>query len=40
MQPEDLSQLNVPSDPQIHPDGVRTAFVLTRMDLEEDGYRR
>ena len=40
MQPEDLSQLNVPSDPQIHLDGVRTAFVLTRMDLEEDGYRR
>lgn len=40
MQPEDLSQLTVPSDPQIHPDGVRTAFVLTRMDLEEDGYRR
>ncbi len=40
MQPEDLSQLTVPSDPQIHPDGVRTAFVLTRMDLDEDGYRR
>jgi dipeptidyl aminopeptidase/acylaminoacyl peptidase len=40
MQPEDLSQLTVPSDPQLHPDGVRTAFVLTRIDLEEDGYRR
>ena len=40
MQPEDLAHLNVPSDPQIHPDDVRTAFVLTRMDLEEDGYRR
>jgi dipeptidyl aminopeptidase/acylaminoacyl peptidase len=40
MQPEDLAQLNIPSDPQIHPDGVRTVFVLTTMDLEEDGYRR
>ena len=40
MEPENLSLLNVPSDPQIHPDGVRFAFVLTRMDLEEDGYRR
>ena len=40
MKPEDLARLNVPSDPQIHPDGVRIAFVLTRIDLEEDGYRR
>ena len=36
MQPEDLSQLNVPSDPQVHRDGLRFAFVLTRMDLDED----
>ncbi len=40
MQPEDLARLNVPSDPQVHPDGQRTAFVLNRIDLEEDGYRR
>ena len=40
MKPEDLSRLNVPTDPQLHPDGVRTAYVLTRIDLEEDGYRR
>ena len=40
MKPEDLSQLNVPSDPQLHPDGAKVAYVLTRIDLEEDGYRR
>lgn len=40
MKPEDLSRLNVPSDPQLHPDGVKVAYVLTRIDLDEDGYRR
>lgn len=40
MKPEDLSRLNFPSDPQLHPDGVKVAFVLTRIDLDEDGYRR
>jgi dipeptidyl aminopeptidase/acylaminoacyl peptidase len=40
MKPTDLARLAVPSDPQIHPDRVRVAYVLTRMDLEEDGYRR
>ena len=40
MKPEDLALMNVPSDPQLHPDGVRTAFTLSRIDLEEDGYRR
>ena len=40
MKPEDLARMTVPSDPQIHPDGVRTAFTVTRIDLEEDGYRR
>ncbi|MGH8923948.1 MAG: S9 family peptidase [Acidimicrobiia bacterium] len=40
MQPPDLALLAVPSDPQIHPDGVRVAFVISRLDLEDDTYRR
>ncbi|MDP3983997.1 MAG: S9 family peptidase [Acidimicrobiia bacterium] len=40
MQPTDLAQLQVPSDPQIHPDATGVAYVLTQMDLEADGYRR
>lgn len=40
MQPSHLKELQVPSDPQIHPEGVLVAYVLTTMDLEEDGYRR
>ena len=40
MQPQDLALLTVPSDPQIHPDGVRVAFVVSRLDIEEDTYRR
>ena len=40
MQMADLTELQLPSDPRIHPDGVLVAYVLTRMDLEEDGYRR
>jgi dipeptidyl aminopeptidase/acylaminoacyl peptidase len=40
MQPQDLALLAVPSDPQIHPDGVRVALVVSRLDLDEDTYRR
>ncbi|MGH8928626.1 MAG: S9 family peptidase [Acidimicrobiia bacterium] len=40
MRPQDLSLLSVPSDPRIHPDQDRVAFVLTRIDLEVDAYRR
>ncbi|MDE0235148.1 MAG: hypothetical protein OXM62_09075, partial [bacterium] len=39
MQPTDLSLLTSVSDPQIHPDGHRIAFVATTIDLEEDRYR-
>src|SRR3990172_1525033 len=28
------------SDPQIHPDGVRIAFAVSRMNLQEDRYDR
>jgi len=40
MKPSDIALLQIPSDPQIHPDQVRVAYVLTQMDLEADGYRR
>lgn len=40
MQPSDLEHLTVPSDPQLHPDGVRTAYVLTEIDVGEDRYVR
>ncbi|HKX76754.1 MAG TPA: S9 family peptidase [Acidimicrobiia bacterium] len=40
MKPSDLASLRIPSDPQIHPDGIRVAFVLTELDIKEDGYRR
>jgi dipeptidyl aminopeptidase/acylaminoacyl peptidase len=40
MRPDQLGDYGVPSDARIHPDGVRAAFVVTRMDLEEDRYVR
>ncbi len=40
MKPSDLASIQVPSDPQIHPDRVRVAFVLTTIDLDEDAYLR
>jgi dipeptidyl aminopeptidase/acylaminoacyl peptidase len=38
MRPDQLGDYRVPSDPRIHPDGVRAAFVVTQMNLEEDRY--
>ena len=38
MQPTDLALITSVSDPQIHPDGHRVAFVVTTMDLDEDRY--
>ena len=40
MRPEDLARFASVSDPQLHPDGVRVAFVVSRMDLEKDRYER
>jgi dipeptidyl aminopeptidase/acylaminoacyl peptidase len=40
LQPSDLQHLVVPSDPQLHPDGVRVAYVLTEIDLDQDRYDR
>ncbi|MDE0120844.1 MAG: S9 family peptidase [bacterium] len=39
MQPTDLSLITSVSDPQIHPDGHRIAFVATTIDLDKDRYR-
>ena len=40
MRPNQLGDFRVPSDAHLHPDGVRVAFVVTQMDLEEDEYVR
>ncbi len=40
MRPEQLGQFAVPSDPHLHPDGERIAFVVTKMDIEDDKYIR
>lgn len=40
MTPDDLSGYATPSDPQLHPDGLRAAFVVARMDLAADRYDR
>jgi dipeptidyl aminopeptidase/acylaminoacyl peptidase len=39
MLPEHLADYSVPTDAHLHPDGIRAAFVVTRMDLDEDVYR-
>ncbi len=39
MQPAEISLITSVSDPQIHPDGRRIAFVVTTIDLDEDRYR-
>jgi dipeptidyl aminopeptidase/acylaminoacyl peptidase len=40
MIPGDLARLVTVSDPQMHPDGRRVAFVVSRMDPEKDRYLR
>lgn len=40
MQPADLARLSIPSGPRLHPDGVRVAFVVSRMEFDEDRYHR
>lgn len=39
MKPAELSLITSVSDPQMHPDGRRIAFVATTIDLEGDRYR-
>ncbi|MFA9444189.1 prolyl oligopeptidase family serine peptidase [Egicoccus sp. AB-alg6-2] len=36
MRANDLEHLVLPADPQLHPDGVRVAFVLAEHDLDND----
>jgi hypothetical protein len=40
MKPDQIGDYRVPSDPRIYPDGIRAAFVVIRMDLEDDRYTR
>ncbi len=40
MRPEDLSRLVSVSDPSLHPDGVRVAFVVSSANLDDDRYDR
>lgn len=40
MRPEQLGEIAIPSDPRLHPSGERVAFVVTRLDLEDDKYIR
>jgi dipeptidyl aminopeptidase/acylaminoacyl peptidase len=40
VRPEHLADYRTPSDPRMHPDGVRVAFTVTQMDLDDDRYER
>ncbi|MEN8113488.1 MAG: S9 family peptidase [Actinomycetota bacterium] len=40
MRPDQLGDFRSASDPRLHPDGARAAFVVSQMDLEEDRYIR
>ena len=39
MRPEDVYELTSVSEPRISPDGRRVAYVVNRIDREENGYR-
>jgi dipeptidyl aminopeptidase/acylaminoacyl peptidase len=38
MRPDQLADIRIPSDPRMHPDGVRAAFVVTDIDVVGDRY--
>ena len=38
MTPDDLTRLNIPSDPRIAPDGLSALFVVSTPNIEEDRY--
>lgn len=40
MRPEDLTAFASISDPQLHPDGTRIAFTVSRMNFDADRYDR
>jgi len=39
MRPEDVYALTSVSEPRLSPDGLRVAYVVSRIDREENGYR-
>ena len=39
MRPDDIGLYRTITDPQLHPDGARIAFVVSQMDLDADRYR-
>ena len=40
MRPDQLGEYRHPSDPRLHPDGVKIAFVVSQMEIEQDRYVR
>lgn len=40
MQPRDLAGAAIPSDPRLHPDGLRVAFAVSRINFDDDRYDR
>jgi len=40
MTPDQISEIHVPSDPRLSPDGTRVAYVVSTPNLEEDRYDR
>ena len=40
MTPDQISEIHVPSDPRLSPDGTRVAYVVSTPNLEDDRYDR
>ena len=40
MKLDDLSRFSSMTDPRLHPGGVKVAFCVSRLDLDEDRYDR
>ena len=40
MQPRELAGAATPSDPRLHPDGSKVAFVVSRINFDDDRYDR
>lgn len=40
MHPDDLARFSTLTDPRLHPDGVRVAFTVAKLDFDHDRYDR